>query len=104
MIKQYNKLVRDNIPNIIARDGKLAHTVTLSQEDYLDALDLKLTEEVSEYIADGSEIEIADILEVVEAIIVARGYDRNEIEAIKAEKKRTHGAFEQRVFLTQVTE
>lgn len=102
MVKSYNKLVRNNIPKIIEADGKQAQIVVLEQEDYLDALDVKLTEEVAEYIPDGSEMELADILEVIDAIIIARGYDKNEIDALREEKKRTHGGFDQRIFLTEV--
>ena len=41
---QYNKLVRDRIPEIISADGKTCTTEVLSGEDYLRMLDAKLDE------------------------------------------------------------
>ena len=49
MIKTYNKLVRDRIPEIIENSGKTCVTEILSDEDYLRMLDAKLDEELAEY-------------------------------------------------------
>ena len=46
------KLVKDKIPQIIAGDGKSPIIRTLSTEEYLEELDIKLNEEVAEYQAD----------------------------------------------------
>lgn len=46
---QYNKLVRDRIPEIIEADGKTCIWETLSQEDYIRLLDKKRNEVLSEY-------------------------------------------------------
>ena len=43
MIKKYNKLVRDRIPEIIEASGNTCVTEILSYEDYLKMLDAKLT-------------------------------------------------------------
>ena len=49
MIKVYNKLVRDRIPEIIEASGKHCKTAILSEEEYLKMLDAKLDEELAEY-------------------------------------------------------
>lgn len=49
MIKKYNKLVRDRIPEIIESSGRICDTEILSDEDYLQMLDAKLDEELAEY-------------------------------------------------------
>lgn len=49
MRKVYNKLVRDNIPDIIENSGKKCVTRILMEEDYIEALEVKLQEEVNEY-------------------------------------------------------
>ena len=49
MIKKYNKLVRDKIPEIIATTGKKCVVEILNDEDYLKMLDAKLDEELAEY-------------------------------------------------------
>ena len=48
MEKIYNKLVRDNIPNIIANDNEEVFTSTLTIEEYQEALLNKLQEEATE--------------------------------------------------------
>lgn len=72
-MKVYNKLVRDKIPEIIDADKKTCKTRILSKEEYIAALEDKLNEEVAEYQADKNLEEMADILEVLRAICVARG-------------------------------
>ena len=50
MKKAFNKLVRDNIPEIIKSDGKTCITEVLSADQYLKMLDAKLNEELTEYL------------------------------------------------------
>ena len=45
MEKIYNKLVRDNIPDIIKNNGEIPITKTLDQNDYKKELEIKLNEE-----------------------------------------------------------
>ena len=60
-MKQYNKLVRDRIPEIIKADGKTCVCETLSDEHYLYLLDQKLNEELAEYQESKSLEELADL-------------------------------------------
>lgn len=46
--KTYNKLVRDRIPEIIQATGKSCTTEILSDEQYIEMLDAKLQEELTE--------------------------------------------------------
>lgn len=101
-MKKYNKLVRDRIPEIIEKEGHKAKFRTLSEKDYIAALDKKLLEEVKEYQADKSIDEMADVLEVLYAICNARGYTIEELETKRKEKKVERGGFEKRLFLESV--
>ena len=101
-MKKYNKLVRDKIPEIIATDGKTCNTHILANEEYISALDVKLNEEVAEYQADKNLEELADILEVLQAICVARGYTLEELEAVRAKKADERGRFAKKIFLEYV--
>lgn len=92
------KLVRDKIPEIIKSDGKVPIVRELSQDKYLSELDRKLNEEVSEYQADKSIEEMADVLEVLYAVCKARGYSIQELEKIRKEKVQKRGAFENKVY------
>ena len=100
----HNKLVRDRTPEIIEKSGKTAYCHILGEEDYLAELDRKLNEECAEYQADKSLEELADILEVMYAIVAARGYSVSELESIRTEKADKRGGFDKRIFLEKVDE
>lgn len=100
----HNKLVRDKIPDIIKFSGKQAVTHVLTDEEYLVELDRKLTEECAEYQADKSLEEMADVLEVLYSIAVARGYSVEELERVRAEKSEKRGGFADKIFLEEVLE
>ena len=102
--KTYNKLVRDLIPDIIEREGNECRTRILSDEEYLKMLDAKLDEELLEYHQDQNIEELADLLELIQAAAIARGYTLEELEAVRAEKAQKRGGFEKKIFLIDVTE
>jgi predicted house-cleaning noncanonical NTP pyrophosphatase (MazG superfamily) len=101
-MKVYNKLVRDKIPELIESDGKTCKTRVLSNEEYIAALETKLNEEVAEYQADKNLEEMADILEVLRSICIARGYALEELEAVRTKKADERGGFEEKIFLEYV--
>lgn len=101
---KYNKLVRDRIPEIIVSDGKTCVCETLANEDYLRLLDAKLTEELSEYQESHSLEELADLLEVLRAVVKARGWTWEELERVRQDKVARRGGFEKKIFLKEVLE
>lgn len=101
-MKVYNKLVRDKIPEIIEADGKTCKTRILSEEEYIASLEAKLNEEVAEYQTDKNLEEMADVLEVLQAICIARGYSLEELEALRAKKANERGGFADKIFLEYV--
>lgn len=101
-IKRYNKLVRDKIPEIIEASGRICKTEILSDEEYLKKIDAKLDEEVAEYHQDLNLEELADVLEVLYSIAVARGYSVEELEALRSKKKDERGGFEKKILMTEV--
>ena len=101
---QYNKLIRDRIPEIIAASGKICVTEILSDADYLRMVDAKLDEELAEYHRDQNLEELADLLEVIRAAAVARGYTVEELEQVRAEKYEKRGGFEKKLLLKEVRE
>ena len=98
----HNKLVRDKIPAIIEKDGKICTTEILSDEEYLKILDAKLDEELAEYHKDQNVEELADILEVIYAVAEARGYSIAELEQVRLEKAEKRGAFKEKILLKEV--
>ncbi len=98
-MKEYNKLVRDNIPQIIKQDGYTPVTRILDDEEYLKELDKKLLEEVNEYLNDQNIEELADIYEVFLAILKARKIELEELENVRKAKVLKKGAFEEKIYL-----
>ena len=91
MERIYNKLVRDNIPNIIKEKGEEPITRILSDEEYKKELEKKLNEEYQEVLeANGSERveELADILEVIKALGELEHTTLEEIINIATESKK----------------
>ena len=99
----YHKLVRDRIPEIIRESGKNCTTSVLEMADYITMLDAKLNEELLEYQESKSMEELADLLEVIRAVAVARGSSMEELEVIRRDKAAKHGGFEKKILLTEVT-
>ena len=99
---QYNKLIRDQIPQIIEASGKQCVCEVLSESEYLEMLDAKLTEELAEYQESKSMEELADLLEVIRAVALARGSSIEEVEKIRTAKAAKRGGFEKRLLLREV--
>ena len=101
----YNKLVRDLIPEIIENDHKTCATRILNDDEYLKCLKNKLLEECHEVMnAEGEDIkkEIADVLEVLEALENTLHIDQQEIMSIKEKKAHNNGAFNKKIYLEYV--
>ena len=103
-MRVYNKLVRDNIPDIIRKNGEIPHTSILDDEKYLQELKTKLIEETNEFIESEELMELADILEVVEYLAKAKSSNLDEILKLKEQKEIKNGAFEKKIFLEYVEE
>ena len=102
--KLYHKLVRDLIPEIVEADGKTCICETLSHEEYLRLLDEKLNEELAEYQESKSLEELADLFEVMQAVVRARGWTMEQLESLRAEKAAKRGSFEKKLLLKEVIE
>ena len=100
----HNKLVRDRIPEIIEASGRTCVAVTLPDDAYIRALDAKLNEELAEYQQSKSLEELADLLEVMGAVVKARGYTWDDLTRVRKEKRAVRGAFDKRIFLQEVIE
>ena len=101
---KYSKLVRDRIPEIIESSGKTCVTEILSDDEYLRMIDAKLDEELIEYHKDQNIEELADLMEVIYAAAIARGYTIEQLEKVRAEKAEKRGAFQKKILLVEVTE
>ena len=100
---EFNKLVRDGIPNKIRNNGEEAVTVQVQNDVLNQLLKRKLVEEALEVLdASGEEdliAEAADILEVLEGILKQNGIGMEKVEKKKANKHAKVGGFEEGIYL-----
>ena len=102
MRNPYNKLIRDGIPDIIAAEGRQCGTEIMSDNEYRQALLAKLVEEAQEVAAaDRDELmkEIADLYEVIDALLIAFVLDREAILAMQQKRRDERSGFEKRIKL-----
>lgn len=105
MIYKYNKLVRDKIPQEINNlPNKKCKYYVMDDKKYNKELDKKLLEEVNEYKADHSIEELADVMEVLNAIIEFRNISQKELNTVMENKRNKKGAFKDKIFLEEVEE
>ncbi len=108
-MKQFNKLIRDRIPEFIEKDGKKYNTRILTDDEYRTELLRKLTEESQEAFETGGAREdlikeIADIWEVMDYVIKEFGLDQQEIFKVKEDRKEKRGGFDKKLFLEEMEE
>lgn len=105
---EYNKLVRNKVPNIIKAEGAKVKVKKLKEDSELvEALHQKLIEESNEVTRtkNNPELladELGDVLEVVEALAKAGGITMKEVKAAKKTKKAEKGNFSGRKLLVHV--
>jgi predicted house-cleaning noncanonical NTP pyrophosphatase (MazG superfamily) len=98
---KYNKLVRDKIPEIIKSKGENLITHVADEAEYARLLREKLEEEVREYLENEGAEEMADIVEVLEALQELRGISAEELASTRKEKAETRGRFKDRIVLDE---
>lgn len=99
---KFDKLVRDNIPAIMAKKGKQAKHHQAENPEYWQKLTDKLQEEVDEFLADQSLEELADIIEVVYAICAHKQFSLEQLEKFRLNKLKEKGGFSQKLILDEV--
>lgn len=108
MEKEYYKLVRDNIPQIIKNSGKEPVYRVLGETEYMDYLFKKDIEELCEVkeAVTASEIkeELADKLEIIRAMAEFNGFTLQDIIEEANNKRNQKGGFEKRLLLEKVIE
>ena len=103
MIYNYNKLVRDRIPKEINNsDGKKANYKILNDDEYLQELDKKLFEEAHEFVEEHSVDELADLMEVIYAIMKTKNISFEDVKIARDVKNKKKGAFKDKVYLISV--
>lgn len=101
-MKEYNKLVRDDIPKIIEESGKKCDIEIVTGQEKEEYLEKKLNEEVNEYLEDKNLEELSDVMEVLFALADNLGYSEEELLNKREEKKSLRGGFKKGIILKKV--
>lgn len=97
IMESYNKLVRDKIPEILAGKGISYEKRIASDEEYKEELVKKLGEETEEFLKAGDPEELADVIEIIEALKKLPDYEN--VEELRIKKLEERGGFEQKIIL-----
>lgn len=100
----YQKLVRDQIPAIVKRAGGIPRVRLLRGDEAKLLLSQKLIEEAFEvWNADSVELagELADVLDVVDALLVAADIQPEQFAATRLRKREQRGGFQNMVYLEE---
>ena len=104
----YNKLVRDNIPEIIKSNGGEPYFRKLNTDEYWEYLLKKDNEELEEVRTASSleerKKELADKLELIRAMAEFNGFTLQDIINEADIKKEKRGEFQKRLLLEKVIE
>jgi predicted house-cleaning noncanonical NTP pyrophosphatase (MazG superfamily) len=100
---EFDKLVRDEVPDVIISRGERAATIKLGGDALILALKRKLVEEAFEALDTNSGAalleELADIVEVVRAVAIELGVSHAQVETVRKSKARKRGAFREGMML-----
>ena len=102
--QEYGKLVRDRIPEIIQNAGKEPVVRVAEQDEYQSLLMKKLQEETYEFLSSGNVEEIADIVEVIKAILDSQGLNWSQLDEMMNKKADARGRFQNRTVLERVVD
>lgn len=102
MRQEHNKLIRDLIPEIIRQTGREFEVQTMTQPEYHRALLDKLVEEAKEAAQANSNNlveELADVYEVIDAILINLEIDKSLVLAKQEQKRQEKGGFNKKLRL-----
>lgn len=101
----HNKLIRDRIPEIIKHNGKTPITRILNEKEYIEAIGKKIGEELTEYLEaetlEHKVEELADLLELINALAQHEDVTLEDVEKVRKQKAEQRGGFQERIFLVK---
>lgn len=102
MEKIHSKLLIDKILEIIEASDKKCDIGLVHNNEHIELLNIKLMEEVNEYIESNDIEKLADILEIIYSIVKQREISIDELESIRIKKNEERRSLEKRIKLAKV--
>lgn len=102
IIKNIDKLVRNNVLEAIKSRGDTPEFHIANNEEYFEYLKKKLIEEVNEYLNDLNIDEFADVAEVMRTIADLKNIDYLKLEESIEKKNQKAGKFTKRIILDRI--
>lgn len=103
IVRWHNKLVRDGVLDELRAKGLHFGARPLADNEYVKFLAAKLVEEVTEFSDARSADELADVQEVL-AALVSELFPNGEVERTRLAKREERGVFAERTLLLWVEE
>lgn len=94
------KLIRDNVPSIMKKEGKVCNYAAIQNDElYYELLRGKLIEEVNEFLNGGAVEDLVDIMTVIKAIYAALGVNEKSFEELYKDKLEKQGGFDNKYMI-----
>lgn len=94
---QFNKLIRSKLQDKMKKEGVIVNSTSLTQDQYIHQLKNKIIEEANEVMEaktlDNLITELADVMEVIHAIIEVYKMNILDVEAARLKKRDINGHF-----------
>lgn len=100
------KLIRDKIPALLESKGITVHAKAMEEQEFISKLKDKLLEQAKEVLeaSNSDELceELADVMEVVQALSKANGLSIQQIEQTRLKKREIKGGFENKIYNSSI--
>ena len=106
---EYPKLVRDKIPEVVKENsGKIIKTRILEDDEEYSQFLMKKVEEEAHELANAEDKEhvmeeVADVLELIDAILEFHGVEMETVRKVQEEKAEKRGGFKKRILMLERT-
>ena len=104
MRKMMNRVVRDEVPSIMKRNGTEVYCRKLDEMEMVFYLENELQHTIHNYMQSKDYEDLVDILEIVYALGERQGISKEELERTRAIKTIAKGSYKMNYFVEYIEE